>query len=79
MLNRVIQGTTVVPLDLELAREAAALKAEAGMSGVEHTIDAIVVATAVAFGGAAILTSDPDDISRLADQRPALRIRTLKV
>ena len=49
------------------------------MKGVEHTIDAIVVAAAVYFGGGAILTSDPKDIARLADQRPDMDIQTLVV
>ncbi len=49
------------------------------MSGVEHTIDAVDVAVAVVDGGGAILTSDSKDIAALADQRPDLRIPTLKV
>lgn len=79
MVNRIIAGVTVVAIDHDIAREAAALKNKAQMSGVEHTIDAIVVAVAALAGGGAILTSDPIDITALADRRPDLRIRTFIV
>jgi len=55
------------------------LKLQSGMRGVKATVDAIVVATAVFLGGGAILTSDPDDIDRLAAVYRVLRIRAILV
>jgi hypothetical protein len=40
-------------------------------------IDAIVVATAIRLGGALIVTSDPDDPSRLAMDHPDVEIQPL--
>jgi predicted nucleic acid-binding protein len=62
-----------------MARVAAVLKLQSGMRGVKATVDAIVVATAVFLGGGAILTSDPDDIDRLAAVYRVLRIRAILV
>ena len=73
-MNRVINTLEVVPVDETGAREAAALKSAAQMVGVEHTIDALVVAVASLAGGGAILTSDLDDITALAAARPDLTI-----
>lgn len=73
-MNRVINLVEVVPIDEAGAREAAGLKTTAQMAGVEHTIDALVVAVATLAGGGAILTSDLDDIAALASARPNLAI-----
>ncbi len=51
--------------DRALARLVGALLAEAG-SGSEHLADAHAVAVAVEVGGGVVLTSDPDDLGRLA-------------
>jgi predicted nucleic acid-binding protein len=40
-------------------------------------VDAIVVATAIRLGGALIVTSDPDDLSRLAMDHPDVEIQPL--
>lgn len=78
-MNRVIKGFEVVPVDEAGAREAAGLKTAAQMSGVEQTIDALVVAVASLAGGGAILTSDVDDIAALASARPDLTIVPIRV
>lgn len=78
-MNRVINNLEVVPVDETGAREAAALKHAARMAGVEHTIDALVVAVASLAGGGAILTSDLDDIAALASARPDLTIVPIRV
>jgi predicted nucleic acid-binding protein len=78
-VNRVVNALPVVPVDEEAAREAARLKRGAGMAGVAHTIDALVVAGASLAGGGAIITSDVDDISALAAVRPELVIVPIRV
>lgn len=69
-VNQVVKKLTILTVDEDVARIAAHLKRLSGLSGVEFTIDAIVVAVSVSLGGGAILTSDPDDIKRLADAQP---------
>lgn len=77
-VNRVIKKIAVVSVDEEVARVAARLKRLSGMSGVVSTVDAIVVAVSVLLGGGAILTSDPNDIKRLADSQ-ALPVRPIVI
>ena len=69
-VNQVVKKLTILTVDEDCARIAARLKRLSGLSGVEFTIDAIVVAVSVSLGGGAILTSDPDDIKGLADAQP---------
>lgn len=59
-----LAGTDVQPVDLEEARAAGELLATSGTSDV---VDAMLVRTAVA--GDQVLTSDPEDITRLAAAR----------
>jgi predicted nucleic acid-binding protein len=75
-VNRVINAVgEVVPVDERLARFAGALigstRSHAG------AVDALVVATATAAGGGVVLTSDPNDIARLARDHPAVVIHTV--
>lgn len=77
--NRVLKKMEIVPLSETISRSAAKLKRDAGMSGVEATTDAVVVATSDAAGGGVILTSDPKDIRALADCVTSRRIRPVKV
>jgi predicted nucleic acid-binding protein len=62
-LARLVAGCRVLAPDERLARQAGALL---GRTGTSDAVDAIVVATAIALG-AGIITSDIDDIKRLAD------------
>ncbi|MGW5683639.1 PIN domain-containing protein [Nonomuraea sp. NPDC003754] len=65
-LSRVV----VEPVTEPLARQAAALLADAGLHGHKHAIDAMLCATALAAPGqAVVLTSDPDDLSALCGDR----------
>lgn len=57
--------TQVVTTGARTARIAGHLLAAAG-AGSEFAIDALVVATAIRFGGGMVLTHDPDDLTRLA-------------
>jgi predicted nucleic acid-binding protein len=78
-VNQVLKKLQVVSLTDSIARSAAQLKRLAGMVGVAATIDAIVVATSAAAGGGVILTSDPEDIRRLASYVSDTRIRPVQV
>ena len=73
VLNR---GIEVLPVDRGTAKVAARLLASAGMDSCS-AIDAIVVATAIRLGATLILTSDPDDLSLLAMDHPAVQIQAL--
>lgn len=55
----------VVTTGARTARIAGHLLADAG-AGSELAIDALVVATAIRFGGGIVVTHDPDDLMRLA-------------
>jgi predicted nucleic acid-binding protein len=77
--NQVLKKLQVVPLTDTIARSAAGLKRHAGIAGVAATIDAIVVATSAAVGGGVVLTSDVDDIRRLARGVASARIRPVRV
>ena len=77
--NQVLKRLQVVSTTEAIARAAAELKRRADMSGVEATIDAIVVATSAAAGGGVVVTSDADDIRRLAEGAFDVRIRPVRV
>lgn len=78
-INAVVAKAAVAAATEAEARIAARLKSAAGMRGEEHTIDALVVATAAAAGGGAILTSDRDDIEALAGSLPGRAVRAIGV
>ena len=65
----------VVDTTFDLARSVGAILARS-RSGSADIVDAHVVAVAARHGGGLVVTSDPDDISRLADAVPAARILT---
>ncbi|HEX5494812.1 MAG TPA: PIN domain-containing protein [Mycobacteriales bacterium] len=71
-LSRFLRGCHIEPDTAEIARAAGVACARAGTSDV---VDAIVVVTASARN-AVVLTSDPDDLRKLADvMELPLRIR----
>ncbi len=63
----------VVTTGARIARVAGHLLANIG-AGTEMAVDALVVATAIRFGGGIIATHDPDDLRRLAAGHPNLAI-----
>jgi predicted nucleic acid-binding protein len=76
-LDRVLnRGIEVLPVDRGTAKIAARLLASAGLDSCS-AIDAIVVATAIRLGATLILTSDPNDLSLLAMDHPAVEIQAL--
>jgi predicted nucleic acid-binding protein len=82
-VHRVLSRITVVPVSPEVARRAGELLGATGLSGHRCAIDAVVAATALGLERpVALLTSDPDDMSGLAEEpgRPkAQRIAVLHV
>jgi hypothetical protein len=62
-LSMLIKGCLILPIEEHLSRAAGTVCGQARASDV---VDALVVVTAVTFG-AAIVTSDPDDLYHLAD------------
>ena len=66
----------VVTTGARTARMAGHLLAAAG-AGSELAIDALVVATAIRFGGGVVLTHDPDDLTRLAADHPGVAIAAI--
>ena len=79
MLSRI----TAVPVTPEIARRAGALLGATGLPGHRCAIDAVVAATALDLERPVVLlTSDPDDLSRLVEEqhRPkAQRITVIRV
>ena len=69
-------GIQVIDTTRSLARRIGNLLASI-KAGSEHHVDATVVAVALAQGGGVILTSDPDDLSRLASSSPGIKIVAL--
>ena len=63
----------VVTTGARTARIAGHLLSSAG-AGSEAAIDALVVATAVRFGGGVVVTHDPDDLRHLAADSPNVAI-----
>lgn len=73
-LSRFLRGCHIEPDTTEIARAAGTACAKAGTSDV---VDAIVVVTAAARN-ALVLTSDPDDLRKLAAAMDVpLRVRTV--
>jgi predicted nucleic acid-binding protein len=80
---RVLSRIAVLPVRPEIARRAGELLGAAGLSGHRCAIDAVVAATALELERpVALLTSDPDELSRLVEEpgRPkAQRITVIHV
>lgn len=70
-LDWVLSRLVIIPVTRDIARTASELLRKAGLHGHKYAIDSIVVATALVVPDkpAAILTSDPGDISTLLGDR----------
>lgn len=76
-LDWTLSRIVVEPVTEQIARDAAALLAQARRHGHRHAIDAMLCATALtAPGPTTILTSDPDDLTTLLAGTP---VAVLKV
>jgi len=82
-VHRVLSRIAVLPVSPEIARRAGELLGAAGLSGHRCAINAVVAATALELERPVVLlTSDPDDLSRLVEEpeRPkAQRITVIHV
>lgn len=68
-VHRVLSRITMVPVTPGVARRAGELLGSVGLSGRRHAIDAVVATTALALERPVVLlTSDPDDLSRLVKE-----------
>lgn len=68
-VHRVLSRITVVPVSPVMARHAGELFGVTGLSGHRCAIDAVVAATALELERPVVLlTSDPDDLSRLVEE-----------
>ena len=74
-VNRLVKAVgQVSPVSEHVGRTAGGLLRA---SGSNATVDAVVVATAVAAGGAVVLTSDPNDLRALAADHPDVIVHPL--
>ena len=74
-VNRILNAVGESPTATEeIGRTAGSLLGNAASTA---TVDALVVAQAIHGGGALILTSDPDDLGRLASRHPEVIIRAV--
>ncbi len=77
-VDRVLRsGIRPITMGLAMARAAAALKRRDRLDSC-HTVDALVVATAVRLGGGIIATGDPDDLRALARDHPNVRVEPVR-
>lgn len=68
-VHSVLSRITVVPVTAEIARRAGELLGATGLSGHCCAIDAVVAVTALELERPVVLlTSDPDDLSRLVEE-----------
>ena len=68
-VHRVLSRITVQPVSQELGRRAGELLGAAGLDGHRCAVDAVVAVTALeAARPVVLLTSDPDDLSRLVEE-----------
>jgi predicted nucleic acid-binding protein len=82
-VHRVLSRITVAPVTAAIARRAGELLGATGLSGHRCAIDAVVAVTALEMvRPVVLLTSDPDDLTKLAEEpgRPkAQRIAVIHV
>ena len=67
-VNRLLKGCLIEEVGEEVSRHAALLRTKTGHAGKITAVDAIVVAMAATFPEPVVISSDPRDISDLADQ-----------
>jgi predicted nucleic acid-binding protein len=79
-VHRVLARSTVVPVSRDLGRRAGELLGSVGLSGHRQAIDAVVAATALSLPRPVVLlTSDPDDMSRLVEEPERLKHERIAV
>ena len=69
-------GIRPITLGQSTARRAGGLKYRDRLDSC-HTVDAVVVATAIRLGGGIIATGDPDDLHSLARDHANIKVQAL--
>jgi predicted nucleic acid-binding protein len=68
-VHQVLSRVTTLPVTPELARRAGELLGATGLAGQRRAIDSVVAVTAMSMTRPVVLiTSDPDDLSRLVEE-----------
>ena len=76
-IDRVLgDGINPITLGQGMARQTGGLKHRDRLDSC-HTVDAVVVATAIRLGGGVIATADPDDLRSLARDHANVEVRGL--
>jgi hypothetical protein len=73
-VNRLLRTCDIVVLDVDIARRAAALRAQAHAGSA---VDAIVVATAESEASDLVITGDAEDVSALARRAHGIEIMAI--
>ena len=76
-LDRVLgRGIRPITMGQGMARLAGGLRYRDRLDSC-HTVDALVVATAIRLGGGLVATGDPDDLQSLARESPNITVQPL--
>jgi hypothetical protein len=76
-LDRVLgSGIRPITMGQAMARLAGGLRYRDRLDSC-HTVDALVVATAIRLGGGLVATGDPDDLQSLAREHPNIKVQPL--
>jgi predicted nucleic acid-binding protein len=76
-IDRVLgRGIRPITTGQATARQAGALRYRDRLNSC-HTVDALVIATAIRLGGGIVATGDPDDLQSLARDHANVRIQPL--
>ena len=76
-IDRVLgSGIRPITLGRSIARHAGGLKRRDRLDSC-HTVDAVVVATAIRLGGGVVATGDPDDVRSLARDHAHVKVQAL--
>lgn len=76
-LDRVLgRGIRPITMGQAVARLAGGLRHRDRLDSC-HTVDALVVATAIRLGGGLVATGDPEDLQSLAREHPNVKVQPL--
>ena len=76
-IDRVLgRGVRAITLGQGVARQADNLRHRDRLDSC-HTVDALVVATAIRLGGGIVATGDPDELRSLAREHPSVKVEPL--